>query len=272
MSLPFEDLFTDVLGKAKRGLKLSDDALAAQAGLSLEVTQAALAGAREPAALRALAQALGLHGESLIAMAEAAWRPEPVELPGLAQFNTPFDDYTVNAYLVWDEASGQAAAFDTGATATAMAKFIQAKGLDLTRIFITHTHPDLDTLRAVNPQALVLSHALEPVAGSLHFTIDLDMRWRVGALTIAPRLTTGHSVGGVSYYITGLARPVAVVGDALFASSMGGGMVSYAEALRTNRSQLFTLPAETVVCPGHGPLTSIGEEAAHNPFYPELKS
>ena len=44
------------------------------------------------------------------------------------------------------------------------------------------------------------------------------------------------------------------------------------EALETNRRQLFTLPDNTVVCPGHGPMTSIGEEKAHNPFYPEFKS
>ena len=72
--------------------------------------------------------------------------------------------------------------------------------------------------------------------------------------------------------ITGLALPVAVVGDALFSSSMGGGMVSFPDALATNRKEIFTLPDETVVCPGHGPLTTIGEEKAHNPFYPEFKA
>jgi hydroxyacylglutathione hydrolase len=48
---------------------------------------------------------------------------------------------------------------------------------------------------------------------------------------------------------------------------MGGGLVDFAEALRTNHEQLFTLPDDTVVCPGHGPLTTIGEERQHNPFY-----
>jgi glyoxylase-like metal-dependent hydrolase (beta-lactamase superfamily II) len=61
------------------------------------------------------------------------------------------------------------------------------------------------------------------------------------------------------------------VGDALFAGSMGGGMVSWEQALRTNRAQLFSLPDDTIVVPGHGPLTTIGEEKAHNPFYPEFK-
>jgi glyoxylase-like metal-dependent hydrolase (beta-lactamase superfamily II) len=71
----------------------------------------------------------------------------------------------------------------------------------------------------------------------------------------------------VSYVITGLAKPLVIVGDAIFAGSMGGGMVSYAEALETGRAALMTLPDETVVCPGHGPLTTIGEEKHHNPFF-----
>jgi glyoxylase-like metal-dependent hydrolase (beta-lactamase superfamily II) len=48
---------------------------------------------------------------------------------------------------------------------------------------------------------------------------------------------------------------------------MGGGMVSYEEALRTNRENILTLPDDTVICPGHGPLTTVGEEKQHNPFF-----
>ena len=69
----------------------------------------------------------------------------------------------------------------------------------------------------------------------------------------------------------GLGQPVAIVGDALFAQSMGGGMISYQDALATNRAEIFTLSDETVVCPGHGPMTTVGEEKAHNPFFPEFK-
>ena len=45
-------------------------------------------------------------------------------------------------------------------------------------------------------------------------------------------------------------RPVAIVGDSLFAGSMGGGNVSYEDALRNNRDKILTLPDETVICPG----------------------
>ena len=48
-------------------------------------------------------------------------------------------------------------------------------------------------------------------------------------------------------------------------------MISYQDALATNRAELFTLQDETIICPGHGPMTTVGEEKAHNPFYPEFK-
>jgi glyoxylase-like metal-dependent hydrolase (beta-lactamase superfamily II) len=48
-------------------------------------------------------------------------------------------------------------------------------------------------------------------------------------------------------------------------------MVDYEEALRTNRGSIFALGDETVVCPGHGPLTTVGEEKLHNPFFPEYQ-
>lgn len=272
--LPLEDLHTDVVGKAQRGQKLDDSTLAAKAGITLEQLAATKAG-ESLDQLFALAGALGLHGPSLLAMARSEWRPAPVSLLGLEQFNTPFDDMTVNAYIVFDPITKQAAAFDTGATAQPMVDFVKAQGLTLTHLFITHTHPDhiadIASLVAVNPGVQVLSNSAEPAPKSTTFDIETHPSWSIGGLTVEPRLTTGHSKGGISYVISGLTQPVAIVGDALFASSMGGGMVSYADALATNRAQLFTLPDNTIVCPGHGPLTTIGEEKQHNPFYPEYK-
>ena len=53
----------------------------------------------------------------------------------------------------------------------------------------------------------------------------------------------------------------------MFAGSMGGGGVSYPDALKNNIQQILTLPANTILCPGHGPLTSVGEEQRNNPFF-----
>ncbi len=273
--IPLEDLFNDVLAKAQRGLGLDDTALAARAGVDATLLAAAKEGLADETTLHKLATALDLHGPSLVVMAQNAWFPRPIEMAGLACFNTPFHDMTVNAYVVWDPATKQAAAFDTGADAQPMIDFIENHDLRLEKIFITHTHgdhiADLATLRRGAGGALALSHAREACPGTDTFDIDDATAWTLGSLRIEPRSTHGHARGGVTYVITGLAHPVAVVGDALFASSMGGGMVSYTDALATNRKEIFTLPDDTILCPGHGPLTTVLEEKRHNPFYPEFK-
>jgi glyoxylase-like metal-dependent hydrolase (beta-lactamase superfamily II) len=79
--------------------------------------------------------------------------------------------------------------------------------------------------------------------------------------------TPGHTPGGVSFYA---AEEAAVfTGDALFAGSIGrtdlpGG--DHEQLLAALRDKLLSLADDTVVYPGHGPTTTIGEQAAHNPF------
>ncbi len=274
MSIPLEDLFNDVIGKSRRGLGMTEDALSARSGVPVDDIKAAMRGEVDEIVLLKLAPALGLDGAALVAMAQKAWQPAPVQVEGLAQFNTEWDDMTVNAYIVYDPATKAAAAFDTGATAQPMVDFIKAKGLSLDLVFLTHTHPDhiadlVGLCEAGAPGVFVSER--EPTSGAKTFRVGDTTGWELGGLRIEPRSTHGHSKGGTTYVVTGLARPVAVVGDALFASSMGGGVVSYLDALATNRKEIFPLADETVVCPGHGPLTTIGEEKAHNPFYPEFK-
>lgn len=275
MNLPLEDLFNDVIAKAQRGLGISDETLATQAGISVEALRAAKNGDIDEAVLRAVSGPLNLAGEALVVMARQAWQPAPVALEGLAQFNTTWHDMTVNAYLVWDPATRKAAAFDTGATAAPMVDFLKSHGLELELLLLTHTHPDhiadIATLQAAGARA-VLVNEKEPVPGAQTFAVNAATGWAVGSLRVEPRNTHGHSKGGTTFLISGLARPVAIVGDALFASSMGGGMVSFPDALATNRKEIFTLLDETILCPGHGPLTTVGEEKAANPFYPEFKA
>jgi len=115
----------------------------------------------------------------------------------------------------------------------------------------------------------VVVNGREPVAGAERF--DVGANFSIGGLKVGTRSTRGHSPAGTTYVIEGLSRPIAIVGDAIFAQSMGGGVISFHDALATNRSEIFTLSDETVVCPGHGPMSSVGEEKAHNPFFPEFK-
>lgn len=274
MPLPLEDLFNDVIAKSMRGLGITDAALATRSGATAADIAAAKDGQVNDAVLRQLAPHLQLDGPSLVAMAHNEWRPQPVSVSGLAQFNTPYHDMTVNAYLVWDAETKNAVAFDTGADASPMIDFIQKEGLNLSLIFLTHTHGDhIQDLAKLSAGGTVTAfvHEKESCSGAKTFTLGDTESWESGGLRIEPRSTWGHSKGGITYVVTGLERPIAIVGDALFASSMGGGMVSYAEALATNRKEIFPLPDNTVICPGHGPLTTVGEEKAHNPFYPEFK-
>lgn len=271
MLLPLEDLYMDVIAKAQRGLGIDDEQLAAQAGVDPAALAKVLEGEVDESVLEKVAGVLKLHAPALIVMARKSWRPHLLEVDGLRQFNSTYGDMTVNAYLVWDPTTKAGAAFDSGADASDMADMARALGVRLEAVFLTHTHPDhvadLATLRK-GKQPLYACEK-EPWEGATLFPIGKE--FQIGNLRVETRQTTGHSKGGTTYVIHGLNRPVAIVGDALFASSMGGGAVSFAEALKTNRESIFTLPDNTVVCPGHGPMTTVGEERQHNPFYPELK-
>ncbi len=272
-SIPLEDNFEDVLGKALRGTGMPDGVLEFLTGVSEETIAKLKDGEFDEESLRKVASPLGLDADTLVERAREAWVPAPVEVEGLRQYNTVFDDMTVNNYLVWDPASKEAALFDTGTDASGAIGLVDELGLTLKQLFLTHTHLDHIADRAAveshNPELKTFVNALEPAGGATRF--QPGDAFSVGTLRVSTRLTKGHSPGGTTYVINGLSCPVAIVGDALFAQSMGGGMISYQDALATNRAELFSLQDDTVICPGHGPMTTVGEEKAHNPFYPEFK-
>ena len=269
LNIPLEDNFTDIIAKAQRGLSLKNEALATRSGASVLEIENLKSGTLDEGVLRRVAKALGLGAEALWALAESRYKPTPVKEPeGLACLNSAFDDMTVNSFVVWDPSTKEAAFFDTGADGQPMLDFAARHGLEVKQIFITHIHTDhvfdLDRLiEKTGAQAWVCEK--EPLAGAESF--HAERAFQIGSLTVETRLTSGHAAGGVTYFIEGLAKPIAVVGDAMFAGSMGGGMVSYADALRNNREQILTLPDTTIICPGHGPLTTVGEQKHANPFF-----
>jgi glyoxylase-like metal-dependent hydrolase (beta-lactamase superfamily II) len=270
--IPLEDNYTDVFGKAQRGLGLNDTELARQAGVSTAELGRFRAGMFDAGTARRLAGPLSLGAGALVELGENKWYPEPVEVAGLAAFNTAYQDMTVNSYLVFDPKSNEAAAFDTGASAGTMLEFIKNQRLAVQFIFLTHTHPDhVADLARLEKATGALAYVGEGEGCQGPRPFEAGVVFRLGSLKIETRQTSGHARGGITYVVSGLERRLAVVGDALFACSMGGGAVSYEEALRTNRKEIFSLPDDTVICPGHGPMTTVGEQKKHNPFYPEFQ-
>jgi hydroxyacylglutathione hydrolase len=267
--IPLEDNAGDIVGKAQRGLGISDSELAQKAGVSPQTIRKLRDGDFDQAALGSIAPVLGLEGRALGELANDEWRPDKIEsLDGVAQFTTDYNGMTVNAFLVWDPATRAAAAFDTGADSSEMVRFAKHHKLDVQLILLTHAHPDhvadLPRLRE-ETDAEVFTPTREEVPGAE--PIEEGKNFQLGNLQINTRRTWGHSPGGMTYVVTGLARPIAVVGDSIFAGSMGGGNVSYRDALENNLEKILTLPNETIICPGHGPMTTVGEEKQHNPFF-----
>lgn len=269
--IPLEDNFDDVINKAQRGLAIADDDLAQRAEISLADLAAVKAGKPIDAVIRRVARHLGLSPDALEALAHKRWYPEQVVFPrGFAAFNTRYEDVTVNSYLIWDPRDRVAAAFDTGATAEGMLDLVHSEGLKLRYIFLTHTHEDhvADLPRlATETKAEVWASELEPPPIEGGKTFKENAHFHLGTLAIKTLLTSGHSPGMTSYFVTGLSWPLAIVGDAIFASSMGGSATHYRDQLKNNRRKLLNLPRDTVLACGHGPLTTLAQEKEHNPFF-----
>ena len=267
-----EDIHEDILGKAMRGLGIGKNEMASRLQRKKSDVESILSGGVDESLILGMAKELNLDTEKLLRAARKEWCPAPFTVRGLKQFNLPFGDMLVNAFVALDENSKKAWVFDTGPIAEPILTFIQEQGLSVDAIFLTHTHRDhiacLNDLRkgAGNPSVYV--HELEALDGCELITDGFS--YSSSTLSLNTLHTHGHALGGMTYVINGLERPIAIVGDAIFAGSMGGGMISYEDALRTNRDKIMTLSDDTILCPGHGPMTTVGEEKRNNPFFPEF--
>lgn len=105
--------------------------------------------------------------------------------------------------------------------------------------------------------------------GKVEIEADLthDQILRTGSLSANVLHTPGHTEGSVCLYFP--AEKLLIAGDTLFARSIGrtdlpGG--SFEKIMRSLHDSVLTLPDDTAVIPGHGPVTTIGEEREENPF------
>jgi glyoxylase-like metal-dependent hydrolase (beta-lactamase superfamily II) len=265
-----EDTHLDVLIKAQKAQGITDRDLVKLAGITVPDLNSLRAGRREPTALERVARTLSLRPDSVIALANGAWSAPAVALPAtVLKFTTPFADMTVNHYLVWDPKSLKAVAFDTGTDADPLFAALDRHKLTLDKVLLTHSHGDhileLDRIRE-KTKAEAFAPEAEPVDGCQ--ALGNGKRLKVGPLTITAHTVPGHSQGGTVYEIKGLETSLAVVGDVIFAGSVGGIRSRYRPALESIRAGVLTLPAETILLPGHGPLTTVAHELAHNPFFP----
>jgi glyoxylase-like metal-dependent hydrolase (beta-lactamase superfamily II) len=202
----------------------------------------------------------------------------------------PAGPIQTNAYLLTAPARGEAVLIDApGDVWSEVAEILRRENCRLGELWLTHGHWDhtqggAEVVRASG--AKVRAHAddralietpevmerfmgerlnLQPIQVD-HWVKQGD-RVDVLGTTSEVRHVPGHCPGNVLYYFP--AFDAAFVGDALFNGSIGrtdlpGG--DFEQLARSIREQIYTLPAETVVYPGHGPKTTVANERAGNPY------
>ena len=252
------DTTADVIRKALRGLDLAPSEAAARAGLSEREVISASRGPAFRETLLLLAPALGLNPQALAGLPD--YHPPASALPEITRLELPFEDETVNAWLV-KAGPEDYLLFDTGPHSPAIREALDKHGVGEVHVLITHEHGDhVDGLASLQGRTRSVAIPQKEVKPG-----DL---LKFGNLTVEVIDLPGHCPGAVGYLIEGLAEPVCVTGDALFAGSMGGCAPNgpYQAALDALRTRVLTLPDNTVLLPGHGPETTVGSETRGNAF------
>jgi len=191
-----------------------------------------------------------------------------------------------NCYIIGCEETREAAVVDPGAEGGRILKKLEELKLDCRYIILTHGHADhIGALGQVAEatKSQVMIHAedadmLTSPGKNLSMFIGSNLKFKgsdrmlqdgdtvsVGKEQLKIIHTPGHTRGGISI----LAGNRLITGDTLFAGSVGrsdfpGG--NHDQMIRSIKEKLMVFPADTPVYPGHGPASTVGEEAKHNPF------
>jgi hydroxyacylglutathione hydrolase len=200
----------------------------------------------------------------------------------------PVGPLQCNCSIIGDETTGDAMVIDPGDNVDAISSILRENKLQAKQIVITHAHIDhvggAMKLRALtgapillNQNDLTLLKMLDvqatwigvPSPGNVSIEADIadGDSLQTGNLKASVMHTPGHTEGSVCLYFP--AEKLLIAGDTLFARSIGrtdlpGG--SYEKIMRSLHTRVLTLPDDTVVIPGHGQRTTIGEEREENPF------
>lgn len=268
MPLPLEDYYEDIIGKAQRGLGLSDAELIAKTGIPADALTRAHIGTFEEPIARKLAPVLNLNAEALVACGKKEWHPGIDVLPDhLKRTTTNYKAVMeVNAYVAIHPVTNEAIIFDTGADPKPLLDLFGNSSFSACALLITHNHGDhILGVEDIRNELAIPVYAVEDGAEADHRFI-WGQTLSLGGFKIETRQTSGHAKDGTTFIFELDGQRIAVVGDALFAGSMGGANDSWQEALKNTREQILSLPDATLLCPGHGPVTTVGQEKIHNPI------
>ena len=193
-----------------------------------------------------------------------------------------------NAYLVRCSATGAVLAIDPGGDVESMLASLESMGARLESIVLTHAHldhiegvaalverapapihlppDDRPLYDAAAQQAAMFGYDF-PAPPPADETLEPGRPVTLGRCQFQVRHAPGHSPGHVILYAA--EAGLAFVGDVVFAGSIGrsdlpGG--DYQQLMRSIREQVLTLPDETELYSGHGPVTTVGRERVSNPF------
>jgi len=201
----------------------------------------------------------------------------------------PVGNLRTNCYIAIDDDTRGALVIDPGGNAERILRTLERTAARVECIVLTHSHYDhvlaAGEVRAHTGAPLAI-HAAEAAclamppgllpdlapeclpALSADLLLTDNAVIAFGGLRAIVLHTPGHSPGSVSLWVP--SEGVVFGGDLLFREGIGRTDLegcSQVDLERSVRTRLFTLPPETVVCPGHGPSTTIAHERAHNPWF-----
>jgi len=270
-----EDELGDVLEKAARNVPLTVENLAAATGIELSRLKDAIdyrSDLTQPE-LGRLATALNLNEVGLTALAQGLYPlPDAEGLPFcLFPLRMPYGVGVANAYLV-STGGDSAVLFDTGASHAELHRAWPAQIQRLAAVFITHYEAEhIGGLEVVLRES-ELGRFHGPPNGRWPECRGLGEGQTVeyAGLAITAFSTPGHADAHNCYLVKSLASPqapaVLISGDLIFAGSLGGGYFCCQRQLIHSRRIMGLLADDTVIAPGHGPLTTAANERRFNPF------